>query len=133
MRNYVQAGDTVTVVAPAGGVAGGAGVVIGQLFGVAAFAAAEGKDVEIATRGVFDLVKASGAIAAGAAVYWDVTPGRITTVAADGVLVGVAIAPAGESASTARVRLNGVYGAAAAATLAAEVAAIDARLDALEA
>lgn len=48
MKNFVQPGEVLTVPAPAGGVASGAGVKLGVLFGVAQGAAAEGAPVAIA-------------------------------------------------------------------------------------
>lgn len=129
MRNFIQPGHMVTVPAPSGGVVSGAGVLVGSLFGVAATTAAEGHPVELATTGVYELPKATGAVTLGAPLFWDTTPGRLTTVAADGVLVGAATEAADSGAATARVRLNGVFGGASAADIAAHAA----RLDALEA
>lgn len=57
MKNYVQPGRSVTVSAPVGGALSGDGVMIGSLFGVAAFNAEAGEDLEIETQGVFDLPK----------------------------------------------------------------------------
>jgi predicted RecA/RadA family phage recombinase len=132
MRNFIQPGNTVTVPAPSGGVLSGGGVLVGSLFGVAAYTAAEGQPVEIDLVGVFELPKVTGggsAFTVGVLLYWDSTPGRLTTVAADGMLVGVATEPAGDSATTARVRLNGTFGVPGENIF----AALDARLDALEA
>jgi predicted RecA/RadA family phage recombinase len=130
MKNFVQPGHMVTIPAPSGGVVSGAGVLVGALFGVAATTQAEGQPVELATTGVYDLPKVTGtAFTLGAPLFWDTTPGRLTTVAADGVLVGAATEPAESAATTGRVRLNGVFGGASAA----DITAHDARLDALEA
>lgn len=129
MKNFVQPGDVVTATAPSGGVVSGAGVVINSIFGIASTTAAAGDDFELAVTGVYDLPKATGAVSIFAPLFWDSTPGRLTTVAADGVLVGIAVQAAGESAATARVRLNGHFGGASAA----DITALDARVDALEA
>lgn len=108
MRNFVQPGDTVTLTAPSGGLASGAGCLIGALFGVAAADAAAGAEVELVTRGVFDLPKASGvSFTAGAKVYWDATAKAVTVTAEGNSLVGVALLSALSAATTARVRLNG--------------------------
>ena len=48
MKNHIQKGDVITVAAPAGGIAAGEGAIIGNIFGVAAFAAAVGEPVELA-------------------------------------------------------------------------------------
>lgn len=62
----------ITVTAPTGGVTSGQGVLVGNLFGVAATTAAEGDSVEMATVGVYELPKlASAVIAAGARIAWE--------------------------------------------------------------
>lgn len=43
MKTFIQNGDVITVTAPTGGVASGDGVIVGSLFGIAAFTAAEGE------------------------------------------------------------------------------------------
>lgn len=128
MRNFIQDGNVVTLVAPSGGVLAGAGILVGGLFGVAATSAAEGADVEASVVGVFDLVKATGAVSAGAALYWDAAAKKVTGTATGNTLVGVALKAAGSSDPTARIRLNGTFGSASLAGL----AALDARVVALE-
>ncbi|MBF0400807.1 MAG: DUF2190 family protein, partial [Magnetococcales bacterium] len=54
MRNFIQPGDTVTVVAPVA-VNSGEGLLIGTLFGVAVATAAINTNVEMLTEGVVDL------------------------------------------------------------------------------
>jgi predicted RecA/RadA family phage recombinase len=108
MRNYVQPGNTVTLTAPTGGVASGDGVLVGTLFGVAAYDAAAGGEVEVELVGVFELAKASGAISEGQKTYWDATNKVVTTTATGNTLVGAAVRAAASGATTARVRLNGV-------------------------
>ncbi len=104
MRNYVQPGDVVTVTAPAD-VKSGDGVLVGSLFGVAAYDALAGAEVELALVGVFDL-PAAGPIDAGAAVYWTESPAGVA--ASGATLIGAALLAVGELGTTARVRLNGV-------------------------
>ena len=106
MKNYVQPGKTVTMTAAATIVAG-AGVLFGSLFGVACGDAALGEDVEIMTRGVFDITKTSAqAWTAGDKVYWDNGNEECTTVAAGNVLIGVALADAVNPTSTGRVLMG---------------------------
>ena len=45
MNNYIQPGNVVDLTAPAGGVVGGMGYIIGGIFGVAVRDAAEGETV----------------------------------------------------------------------------------------
>lgn len=107
MRNYVQSGNIVTLAAPAGGVKSGGGVLVGALFGVAAYDADEGVEVETQLVGVFDMPKATGAVAAGAKLYWDSTAKNLTTTASGNKLVGAALLAAGSGEATVRVRLDG--------------------------
>lgn len=107
MRNFIQNGDIITLIAPTGGVASGEAFIVGSLFGVAAYAAAEGIEVETQLVGVFDLPKAAGAIAQGARVYFDTTAKKVTGTAGSNKLVGAAIVAAATGDATARVRLDG--------------------------
>lgn len=108
MKNYIQVGDAVTVVAPVGGLASGAGHLAGYLFGIAATDAAEGEDVAINTVGVYDLDKPTGiAFDVGARVYWDVANGGVTATATSNRRIGVALAAADNAAALVRVRLDG--------------------------
>lgn len=119
MKNFVQHGNAITVPAPTGGVSAGDGVLVGSLFGVAACDAEEGVEVEIATVGVFDLVKAAATvIAQGDAVYWNAVDKEVTNDEVGNALIGAAVAAAGNGPTIVRVRLNGVFGSAAAAVVA---------------
>lgn len=109
MKNYIQAGDTVTLTAPSGGIASGGALLVGAIFGVAAFAAAEGDEVEAATVGVFELAKTAGqAFAQGDKVYFDSTAKTVTSTASGNKLIGAALVAAAGSEEVVRVRLNGV-------------------------
>lgn len=109
MKNFVQAGKTLTLVAPSGGILSGAGLLAGSIFGVANHNAAEGDPVECDMEGVFDLVKtAAQTFTVGAKAYWDNTAKSVTAVSTDNSLIGAAVAVAGGSDPTARVRLNGI-------------------------
>lgn len=115
MKTFIQNGDVITVTAPTGGVASGDGAIVGSLFGVAAFTAAEGEVVEIATRGVYLLPKnPTAVIAAGAQVAWDAVEKQIDVPGTGLYPVGIATEAAGNGITTVRVRLDGVATAAAA-------------------
>lgn len=110
MKNYILSGDVVTVAAPSGGVSSGDGVLIGALFGVAAYSAAQGVEVELRTQGVFDML-AEGAgsgqnIAVGGIVYWDNTNKRCTATLTGNTRIGVAVAAKATTATVVRVRLG---------------------------
>ena len=88
MRNFVQKGETITVIAPAT-VVSGQGVLVGALFGVAITGAASGAPVEIQVSGVINLPKAAGSIGAGARVFWDNATGRVTTTNTGNQCIGI--------------------------------------------
>ena len=111
MKNYIQPGDTLTVIAPYA-LASGAGCLVGSLFGVASAAADISTEVEIVTVGVFDLPKVgSQTWTVGARVYSDDTNKHLTTTASTHKLVGVAVAAVGSGAgeTTGRVRLTAAF------------------------
>lgn len=107
MKNFVQPGDTITVIAPVA-VNSGDGLLIGALFGVAVATAAIGDTVEIVTTGVVDLPKAAVAITQGAKLYWDNTAKNVTTTVGTHTLIGCAIVAAAIGDASVHVRLNGV-------------------------
>ncbi len=108
MRNYIQPGENITLDSPAD-VLSGAGVIIGNLFGVANGDAATGKPVVLSTVGVFDLPKTTANdITVGAALYWNDTAKEVTTTASGNTKIGVAIA-AKSGAGTVATRLNGAF------------------------
>ena len=108
MKTFIQPGNIITITAPTGGVSSGDGVLIGSLFGVATFDAAEGESLEIQVTGVMSLPKLStDTVAVGDPLYWDTTNGHLTVTATDNVLVGVAVSTAGSGATTVEIRLNG--------------------------
>ena len=87
----------------------GAGVIIGNLFGVANGDAQTGKPVVLSTVGVFDLPKTTANdITVGAALYWNDTAKEVTTTASGNTKIGVAIA-AKSGAGTVATRLNGTF------------------------
>jgi predicted RecA/RadA family phage recombinase len=109
MKNFIQRGDVITVTAPTGGVTCGQGVLVGNLFGVAATTAAEDESVEIATVGVYELPKlVSAVIAAGTRVAWDNTAKQVVLPATGMVPIGIATVAAGNGVAIVRVRLDGV-------------------------
>ena len=105
MKNYVQDGLTIPVIAPAN-VSAGQGVLIGSLFGIANGDALSGAEVLINVRGVFDMAKtAAQAWTVGQLIYWSGT--AATTVVGTNKLIGVCIRVELAAATVGRVRLNG--------------------------
>lgn len=111
-KNFIQPGDTITVTAPAD-VVSGAGVLVGNIFGIAQFSAKSGEPVEIATTRVWEVEKVSAQAWAsvGLEIYWDASAGKFTTTASTNKLVGVNLAVAANPSPTGVVRLNGIFGA----------------------
>lgn len=106
-KNYIQAGDHLTIPAPAATVSG-APVLAGALFGVAEHDAATGADLTIARKGVFTLAKtAAQAWTVGAKLYWDATAGSVTTTVGTNVLIGAAAAAAIAADTSGQVMLDG--------------------------
>ena len=90
---------------PGAAVSAGEVVVQGTMVGVAT------KDIAASTRGalrvggVFDFAKGSGAITAGALVYWNDTANQATTTASGNKLIGPAVEAAADGDSTVRALL----------------------------
>lgn len=109
MKNYVQHGDTLDLVAPSGGVVSGVAYLIGTIFAVAVVSAAEGATFAGRLTGVYTLPKATGeAWTQGAALYWDNTNKRLTTTSSGNTKVATAAVAAGSGDTSGYARLNGV-------------------------
>jgi predicted RecA/RadA family phage recombinase len=107
MRNFVQTGDVLTIPAPAA-VSSGAVIIAGALKGVAAGDAASGAQVDVSTRGVFDIPKvAADVFAVGDTVYFDEATNLATVTATGNAEIGFAVAAAGDGAASVRVKFNG--------------------------
>ena len=105
MRNFVQPGDVLSLVAPAT-LASGDGFIVGALFAVALKNAASGAKVDAVVEGVVELPKATGAITQGALVYWDATAKKVTATSSGNTLIGKAAEAAGAGAVLTRIRLS---------------------------
>lgn len=107
MKNFVQAGKTITVAAPYA-VSSGMGVLVGAIFGVATFDAANGAPVEISREGVFDIAAVTADTATqGSKIYWDNTARKLTVTAGGNTLVGAVTSAKAGTDVTARVLLDG--------------------------
>ena len=107
--NFVREGDVFEVEAPSGGLTAGNVYVAGQAFGVVLASAASGATTQCKVGGVWDVTKlnaASMSMAVGANVHWDATNAQATTSATTNTKIGVAVAAAGNTDATVRVRLN---------------------------
>jgi predicted RecA/RadA family phage recombinase len=111
MKNEVQVGEVLSVLAPAI-LAAGQLFRLGVLAGVASAPAASGAPVEMVTKGVFDVTKTgSQAWTVGQAIYGVGTTTLVATTATTtgNVFLGVAVAAVGSGAgeTVGRIRLNG--------------------------
>lgn len=106
MKNYIQAGNTIT--ATNGGettIDSGTAVLVGTIVGVALNDIAPGGSGPAATEGVFTLPKVAGVpVTQGAALSWDVSEAALTAdTAAEGDVTGVAVAWSAAGASDTAV------------------------------
>lgn len=104
MKNFVEKGDSIDVVLD-DDVKGGDLVITGSVVGVAV---SDGDGVNlrtVATKGVFTLPKAAGAITQGAKVYWVTADSNISTTATDNTFVGYAWGAAASADETVNVAL----------------------------
>lgn len=109
MKNHIQNGDVITLPAPAGGAASGERVIVGNVFGIAGYAAAVGEPVELATTGVYQLPKATAVVLTlGARVAWDNTAKNINVPGTGRFPVGIATEAAGSGITSVAVWLDGV-------------------------
>ncbi len=104
---FVQEGNAIDYT-PGSDVTAGAVVVQGELVGVANLDIPSGKLGAITVSGVYEFPKGSGAISAGANVYWDVADGEATTAADSGTnkLIGKAVKTAASGDTTVHVRMS---------------------------
>lgn len=106
MQNFIQKGDVLEYVVPAGGVKSGDVVVAGTLVGVAVKDGVQGEVVAVNLTGVFELPKATGALTLGQAVYYSAANKNITATATDNVAIGHVFVAAASADAVVRVRLR---------------------------
>ncbi len=108
MKTFVQEGDTLEFVAPAGGVVAGTGVVIGDILVIALETAAATVKFRGQRTGVVEHAKLSAqAWTEGQRVHWDNTNKRFTTVTTGNFTAGAAAAVAANPSATGKVILYG--------------------------
>lgn len=106
MKNLVQDGDVLTLVAPAD-VKSGDFVLIGTIGGVATRDALSGAAMELRVEGVVEIKKDTNlAISAGDRVFWVPASSWVNKTATSQVCVGRAVAAAGTTDVTVKVLLG---------------------------
>lgn len=107
MKNFIQSGDTLDIVAPAN-VVSGQFVQVGFLGGIATTTALAGTTFALKTTGVFELPKLTSEVwGIGAMVYWDAT--NLWATIAPGTsnaVIGRASEPASNPSAVGRVLLS---------------------------
>ncbi|MGU3668001.1 DUF2190 family protein [Methylobacterium sp. A49B] len=108
MKNFLQNGDALNVVAPAGGVLSGQPLVVGKIFGVAGSTRLVGETFALWRKGVFSLPKTNAqAWAQGDSLYWDAANSVVTNVNSASLLpVGYAADAAANPSSIGPVLLG---------------------------
>lgn len=108
MKNFVQEGEVITVIAPYA-VVSGDGALVDSIFGVATTSAAKGASLELKREGVFNLPALNtDVIGLGAKLYWDAANKRLTVTANGNLLVGAAAGVKIAGAATIAALLDGV-------------------------
>ncbi len=108
MKNFLQAGVTLALLAPYA-VSSGGGFQVGAIFAVATADALEAADVEGVTTGVFSLTKTTAqAWVVGDKIYWNNATKKCDTDGTVGMLIGTATAIAANPSTVGEVRLSGV-------------------------
>jgi predicted RecA/RadA family phage recombinase len=106
MKNWVQPGDYIDIVA-AGTLVAGQFFQSNGLRGVVTNGVTTGQQTTVCTRGVFTLPKNTGEPwAVGALLYWDTANNRFTTTVASNVLAGFAAAAALTADTTGKVAIG---------------------------
>lgn len=110
MRTFIQPGDIIDLVAPAGGFTSGVITRVGAFVGVPQCTVAAGVVGAVKITGVFELQKVQAqAWTQGQLIYLNAAGTMLTNVSATGVFpVGAATEAAANPSAVGRVRLNGV-------------------------
>ena len=95
MVNYIQRGQTITVVAPYALTSGG-GCQVGNIFGIASNTQSVGDSSELVVEGVFDLAKDASTFLSGDKIFWNnatqlATSSTVTAAGATNKEIGYAV------------------------------------------
>lgn len=109
MKYHIQKGDIITVLAPAGGIASGEGLVVGNIFGIAAYSAAVGDPLELVTTGVLSTSESHRRRADSRRTRGVGQHGQEHNVPGTGLFpVGIATEAVGAGSTSVAVRLDGI-------------------------
>jgi predicted RecA/RadA family phage recombinase len=110
MKNYVQKGDILDLIAPSGGVVSGVGYLIGtSILAFAQASAAVGETFAGLTEGVINADKlTTDVMAVGAKVNWDDTAKEFKNASGDLDGAATVVEAAGNGDTTVKVKLSPV-------------------------
>lgn len=111
MKNCIQEGESLNLIAPYA-VSSGGGAIVGSIFGVASTDLASGDEGAFQLEGVYSLAKSTAASSGGsqgAKAYFITSTKLVTAVSTSNTLIGVFTATCADGDATANVRLNGSF------------------------
>jgi len=108
MINFIADGEVLEVLATSatGAIVSGTALLVGDIVGVPIISAAIGEKASVALEGVYELPKATGAIAQGKKVYWIVATSNFTGTVGSNVFAGYAYEAAASADTTVKVALR---------------------------
>ncbi|MBD3571698.1 DUF2190 family protein [Brevundimonas diminuta] len=105
MKTYIQKGDILDFITPAGGAVAGVPLIIEKAFIIPASTTEEGEPNSGAVEGVYELPASGAAAAQFAPAYWDTTAGAATGAATGNTKIGYFTDAKAGNAATIRVKL----------------------------
>lgn len=108
MKNYTAGGDVLPLIAPAGGVVSGRGVLYNDLFVVAMNDAAAGALFSGLVTGIVTLPKAAQSWPTGRRIFWDDTAKVITSTSSGNTRIGMAVTDAVSGDATGKILFYGM-------------------------
>lgn len=105
--NYWQRGETIDFLNDTNAkIEANTVVLLGKRIGIAGTDIPEKEVGTLHITGVYKFPKATGAVTAGALVYWDKSANNITTTEGSNTLAGFAVEAAGADDATVTVKIN---------------------------
>jgi len=109
MKNFLHQGDTLDLIAPAGGVVSGVGYIHGTIFSVAVVSAAAGEKYAGKVTGVYEMPKlTANVMTEGQSVNWNDTNKEWQNAISDLDGAGVVVEAADGTKSVVKVKLKSI-------------------------
>jgi predicted RecA/RadA family phage recombinase len=106
MKTYIGPKSPITFVAPSA-LTSGQVLLLGTIVGIVCAAYASGAKASMEIQGVYTMAKATGALTAGAVVYWDNAAGNVTATSSGNTKIGFVPLAAQSGDATVAVCLTG--------------------------